>query len=112
MLGDRERAVSFRLDDRIADIGEVGNILPIVETIAARTLRAALDDVAGDDTGSHEVVILRRPSELVAKWRHRKRGVGRSTGDDDVRPFLQRLDDRTGADIRVGRQYAIPNRGQ
>ena len=48
-----------------------------------------------------------RPAELVAQRRHRQRGVGRAAGDDDVRAARERLDDRRGADVRVGRQHAV-----
>jgi hypothetical protein len=49
VLRDDERAVRRRLDDRVADVGEVRDVAPVVEAVAARALRAALDDVPGDD---------------------------------------------------------------
>ncbi len=60
MLGDDEGAVARRLDDRIADVGEIGNVAPVVQAVAARALRAALDDVAGDDPRGEPIVIRRR----------------------------------------------------
>ena len=36
-------------DDRVADVREIGNVAPVVQAVAAGALRAALDDVAGDD---------------------------------------------------------------
>ena len=62
MLGDDERAVGAGLDDRIADVGEVGNLPPVVQAVAAGALRAALDDVAGDDAGGEAVPVVGAPS--------------------------------------------------
>ena len=107
VLGDDERAVGACFDDGIADVGEIGNRSPVVQTVAARALRAALDDVPGDDAGGELIPARRAPAELVAKRRHRERGVGRAAGDDDVRAALERLDDRHRADVRVGGEHAI-----
>ena len=112
MLVDDERAVGVAFDDRIADVREVGNVLPIVEAVAARALRAAFDDVAGDDSRGESIPVVAGPAELVAQRRHRERGVGRAAGDDDVRAARERLDDRHRADVRVGRQHAIANGGE
>ena len=76
---------ALRFDDRIADVREIGNVLPVVEAVAAGALRAALDDVAGDDARREPVPVVGAPAELVAQRRHRERGVGRAAGDDDVR---------------------------
>src|SRR4029079_9804143 len=50
MLRDDERPISRRLDDGIADVGEIGNVLPIVEAVAARALPTALDGVSRDES--------------------------------------------------------------
>ena len=62
MLHDDERPVSRRLDDRIADVGEIGDVLPVVQAVAAGALRAALDDVAGDDSGRETIPVVGAPS--------------------------------------------------
>ena len=51
MFGDDEAAVGIGFDDWIADIGEIGNVQPIHLAVAARTLRAAFDDVSRDSAG-------------------------------------------------------------
>src|SRR3954468_6414307 len=84
MLGHDEAAVGFRLDQRVADVGEIGDRAPVVQTVPAGALRAPLDDVSGDDSGGELVPALARPPKLMAQRRHRQRGVGRSTGDHYV----------------------------
>ena len=110
MLVDHERSVVVAFDDRIADVGEIGNRLPVVEAVAARALRAALDDVAGDDAGGEAVPVVGLPAELVAERRHRERRIGRPAGDDDVGALRERLDDRHGPDVGVRRQHAVADR--
>ena len=86
MLGDDEGAVGRRLrrsDSRCSP--DRGSICQSYETVAARALRAALDDVAGDDARGELVPVVVAPAELEAKRRHGERRVGRAAGDDDVR---------------------------
>jgi hypothetical protein len=72
-------------------------------------LRAALDDVAGDDSGGEPIPIVALPPEFEAERCHRQRRVRRSAGDDDVRSLRERLDDGHGAEVRVRREHAIAN---
>ena len=101
MLHDDERPVSRRFDDGIADVGEIGNVPPVVQAVAAGALRAALDDVTGNDPGGEAIPIVAGPAELVAQRRHRQRRIGRPTRDHDVRSARERLDDRHGSDVSV-----------
>ena len=50
MLGHDEGAIRARLDERVAHVGKVRNRSPIVQAISTRALRAALDDVSGDNS--------------------------------------------------------------
>src|SRR5262249_12850394 len=71
MLGDHETAVWYRLNDGITDPGEVGNGLPVSLAIAARALRAALDDMARDSAYGEAVPVVGLPTKLVD---HRAQG--------------------------------------
>src|SRR5205807_9859802 len=63
MLGDGQRTVRASFHDRIPDVRQVGNRSPVVEAVAPRTLRAALDDVAGDDSRGEPIPIVVGPAE-------------------------------------------------
>ena len=73
VFGNDERAVRLGFHDGIADVGHVGNVLPVDLTVAARALRAALDDVAGDGSGGEFVPIGGAPAEAV---HHGREGEG------------------------------------
>src|SRR5690606_16033315 len=85
VLGDDEGAVGRGLDDRVADVVQVGDRLPVEEAVAAGRLGAALVDVAGHDAGGEPVDVVRRPAEGVDHGRVGERGIGRAAGDDDGR---------------------------
>ena len=109
VLRDDERAVGARLDDRIADVREVGNVPPVVEAVAARALRAALDDVAGDDSGGELVpVVAPQPNS----WRSGAIVSAVSVERPVMTTFAPCASASTigvGADVRVGREHAIAN---
>ena len=84
VLGDDEGAVGLGFDDRIADVRHVGNVLPIHLAVAAGTLRAAFDDVAGDGAGGELVLVVGLPAEAVDHGRQRERGIGGAAGDHHV----------------------------
>ena len=89
MLGDDEGAVGARLDDRDSRrSARSGMLRQSYRQLPPGALRAALDDVAGDDARGEPVPVVGAPAELVAQRRHRERGVGRAAGDDDVRAAL------------------------
>src|SRR5690348_3906811 len=75
VLRHDESTVRRRLDNWIADVREIRNVAPIVQTIATRTLGAALDDMSGDDPGREHVPVFGSPTELEPNWRHGERGV-------------------------------------
>src|SRR5688572_11148863 len=75
VFGDDEGTVSASLDDRIADVGEVWNRTPVVQAIAAGTLRAALDDVARDDSRGEAIPVIVGPAVRITQGCHGQRGV-------------------------------------
>src|SRR5262252_6904669 len=62
---DHEGSVLAGLDNRVADVPEIGDRLPIDLAIAARRLRAAFDDVTGDRPGGDLVPVVESPAEFV-----------------------------------------------
>src|SRR5258707_6600191 len=99
VLGYDEAAIRFRLHDRVSDVGHVWNRLPVDLAVAAGTLRAALDDVAGDCAGRELVVFFRGPAEAMDHRRQRERGVGGPAGDHYVVAGGHRLGERESADV-------------
>jgi hypothetical protein len=112
VLGNDERSVGGRLRDRISDVRQVGDRAPVVQAVAARALRTALEDVPGDDASRQPIPILGTPAELVPQRRHGECGVGRTPRDHDVRAARECLDDRCRADVGVGREHAVAHRVQ
>src|SRR5205085_5160961 len=84
VLGYHEGAVGLRLDDRVTDVGEVGNGLPVDQAIAAGTLRAALDRVPGNRPCGQQVPGVGGPFEFVNHWPERQPRVGDAPADDDL----------------------------
>ena len=111
MLRHDEAAVFFGLDDRKPDPLVAFHERPVGE-VPACALRAALDDVAGDDSGGHAIPIVRRPAELEHHRRQRHGCVSYAPGDDDVGAALERLDDPCRTYVRVRRQHTRTNLGQ
>src|SRR5438093_471100 len=72
--------------------------------VAARRLRAAFDDVAGDHRAGETVPVVARPAMAPRGRTDRERGVGGPAGDDDVGPTRQCLGDPPPTDIGVGGQ--------
>src|SRR5205085_11662516 len=101
VLRDDERAVGSRLDDGKADARQVWNVLPVVLAVAARDLRAALDNVAGNRARGEAVPVRLAPAELVNHRPEREARVGRAPGDDDARAAVQSLDDGPRAEVCV-----------
>src|SRR5208337_4807274 len=71
VLGDGERSVRLGLDDRIADVGHIRNILPVDLAIPAGALGSALDDMARDGAGGQLVPLVVLPFEAVYHGRQR-----------------------------------------
>src|SRR5258708_34678435 len=84
VFGDDEGAIGLSFDDGIADVGHVGNVLPVDLAIAAGALGAALDDVAGDGSGGEFIPIGRAPAEAVHHGGEGEGGVGGAAGDHDI----------------------------
>src|SRR5262249_37025994 len=108
---DDETAIGLGLDDRVADVGQVGDGLPIDLAVAARALRAALDNVSGDRPGSELVELVRLPAEAMDHRGESERGVGGASGDHHLRAGSERFGEGERADVRVGAEDAIAYRG-
>ena len=85
MLGHHEGAVGLRLDDRKTDVRQPGHRPPILQEVAARTLRSALENVSSDRPGSDAIPIFEVPAELMHQRSQGEPGVGDAARDDDVR---------------------------
>ena len=109
VLGDPERAVRPRVDDRVAEVRPAVD-LPPARVVASGALGTALDDVAGDGRGREEVVVGRAPAELVHHRAGDQRGVRDAAADHDVRASREAVGDRLGADVDVGAEDAVPDR--
>src|SRR5207248_1865786 len=88
------------------------NCLPLVLTVCARTLRAALDYVSRDCPGREFVPIIGCPAKLMNHWTKGESGVGRATGDDNLRPLIQRLNNWSSAQIGISALNSIADRTQ
>src|SRR2546425_6867938 len=84
MLEDLERSVWGRVHDRVADIREVRDALPVYEAVAPGTLRAALDRMARDRPGGEEVPGVWPPPKGMNQRPEGEPGVGDASRDDDV----------------------------
>ena len=111
VLRHHEGPVRFRFDDGIAGKREV-DLPPVDERVPAGRLAAAFVDVSGDDPVREPVPVVGRPGELVHQRRVGERGVRRAPGHDDVRLLPQRLDDRFGAQVRVGGGHPVADDGE
>ena len=109
VLGDLEAAVRMGFHDRVADVREVRDALPVHAAIAPAALGAALDGVARNGAGGELVPVVGAPAEGVHHGREREPGIGDPSGDDDVRSLTQRLNERRRAEVGVGREHAVAN---
>ena len=107
-----EGAVGLGFNDRITDVVEVRDGVPIDLAVSAGGLRAALDAVSGDGSGGELVPIVGLPSEFMNHGREREAGVGDAAGDDDLRALGQRVDDGPRAEVDVGALHVGADGGQ
>lgn len=84
-----------------ADGFPIGHVAPIGKG-AARDLRAAFEQMAGQCARRQQIEILRAPAELVDQRSQDHRAVHHPSGDDDVRALRQRRRDRERTEIGVG----------
>lgn len=112
MLGDHEGASGLDFGDGIADRGVIRNRFPIGLAVAAGGLRAALDYVAGDDSGGELVPFVGLPSEAVNHRCKRQRGVGAAASDDDIRARGQSFRQRKRAQVGIRAVDARANRAE
>ena len=101
-FADDELAVGADFDDGKTDVLVVGHVAPIGE-VAAGTLCAAFDDVAGQGRLGQFVVVMPRPAELMHQRGADHGAVDHAPGDHDVRPQAQGFDNARCAKVSVGR---------
>ena len=97
-------AIGKTIDDRVAHVGPIWNVLPI-GVQAACGLTPAFNDVPGQTAACEQVVILWAPTELVHQRPQRHGAVHAASGDHDVCPFSQSTGHRHCAQIGIGRQH-------
>ena len=101
-LKQLEHAVCLQLNQRVAHVHPVRDLLPIGEQ-TARTLRAALHEMSGE-AGLRERVVLRHlPAEFMDRNAEQGGAVHAASGDHNVGSRVERLRDRQGSQIGVGR---------
>ena len=82
---------------QVGNLGEEGEVAP-------GGLRAAFDDVSGDDGTGQGVEIVSVPTEVRGGGADDHRGVGDPAGDHDVGAGVQAVHDAPAAEIGVGGQ--------
>ena len=103
VLGDDARAVGGDLGDREArGAGRRAGQAEEPAEVAAGRLRAALDDVTGDDRAGQLVVRRLAPAVVRDRRTDDQRGVGDPAGDDDVGAGAQGGGDAEAAEVGVG----------
>jgi hypothetical protein len=101
VLADHGRPVDRDVRPREAGAGHAGH-LGEERVVAPGGLRAALDDVAGDDATGESVPVVAGPAVVPRRRAAHHGGVGGAPGHDDVRAAAQRLDDAPAAQVGVG----------
>src|SRR2546423_8940037 len=81
-------------------------------TVSARALRATLDYVSGDCPGREFVPIISGPAKFMNHWPKRESGVGRATGDDNLRALIQRFNDWRSTQVSIRALNSIADRTQ
>ena len=102
VLHDVEAPVGAGFDNGIADVGQVGDPVPVVETVPAAALRSAFDDMPGDRARGDLIPRVGCPAERMHQRPQRQPGIGHASRDHDLGAALQRFDDRSRAEIGVG----------
>ena len=105
-LGQREAAVGMALDDGVADVGPVRNLLPVGVQPTGR-LAAAFDDVPGQAAAGQFVVLVGGPAELVHQGPQCDGAVDAAAGDHDVGPGLECAHDGQRTEIGIGAQHPL-----
>ena len=99
-LGDHRGPVGRDLGDGQADVPGARELAGERE-VAAGGLRAALDDVSGDDRAGQRVEVAGAPPVPPRGGPDDHRGVGDPPGDDDVRAGLECGDDPAAPEVGV-----------
>ena len=94
-----------------AEPRQVGDPLPVeVGEIPAGDLAGAFEKVADERPSTEPVPVVQIPAELVDERREEQRGVGHPTGDDDVGPVIQGLQERRYSEVGVRRDQPVAER--
>ena len=101
VLGDDRRAVAGDLGDGEPGSLEAGD-LGEEAVVAARGLRSALDDVAGDDRPGQGVPVGSAPPVPPGRGADGEGGVGDPAGDDDVGAGVEGGGDPPAPEVGVG----------
>ena len=99
---DDTSSVARHFHDRKAEVRWIGHVEP-VGADATGDLRAAFDQMSGNCRSRQFAEIVPVPTEVLPACRHDQRGIGDAARDDNVGCGRERLDNRSGADIRVRR---------
>src|SRR5205085_1617724 len=81
---------------------EAGHLLE-EGVVATGRLRAALDDVPGDDRSRERVPVVALPAVMPRRGPDHDGGIGHASGDDDVGASPERVGDAPPAEVRVRR---------
>ncbi len=105
-LGDDGAPVLADLGERKAEAREVGRLLVAgIDEVAAGDLSGAFEQMPDERALAEPVPVVGAPGERVHQRREKQRRIAHPPGDHDVGAAGERLDDRLGAEIGVGRHH-------
>ena len=105
-LVHHKAAVRLAIDDRVADVVPIGNVLPI-GVQPAGGLATALDDVTGQTAARQLMKVVLLPAKRVDERPQGGGAVHAAAGDDDVGPRVQSLGDRPSAQVGIRAQHFL-----
>src|SRR5690625_894812 len=108
MFGDKDPSILFDLNQWQTGESRLSDTLPIGE-ITSGDLRATLDQMTGNGTGSQQIVIILVPFKLMNQRSQGQRGIDHPAGDDDIRSFTQCFGHRTASEVDIGTQQPLPD---
>ena len=110
-LGHDGAAVRGNLGDREAEASEPGDVgAARIGEVAARHLAGALEQVADSGGPADPRPVVGGPAEGVPDRPDEQRRVRGAAGDHHPGTLPQRVDDRRGADVGVGRNEGVAQR--
>ena len=105
-LGDGRRAVGAHLGDRIADVQQIRDVLPLARgaEVAARALARAFQQVTDSKPKREAVPVVPAPAQLMHDRSERQRRVRYAPRQHDVRTLAERIRDWPCTEIGAGEQ--------